>query len=95
MKEKFKTAKQLERHCKGIANHHRIDILMTLMQEENLTLDDLIKKLNANQKTLSEHTRRLLQAGLINKTYRGREVLHTLSPYGKIFARFLKTLQQS
>jgi len=33
-------------------------------------------------KTTSEHTKRLAQAGLINKEYVGRYVTHTLSPYG-------------
>ncbi|MCX6765759.1 MAG: winged helix-turn-helix domain-containing protein [Candidatus Moranbacteria bacterium] len=90
---KIKTAKQMERHLKGMANHHRIDILLLIDEQKDITLDNIVKKLKANEKTISEHTRRLYQAGLINKKYRGNFVEHALSPYGKMFVRFLKTFQ--
>ena len=91
---KAKNAKQMERHLKGVANHHRVEILLLIAERENITLDDIIATLNANEKTIGEHTRRLGQAGLINKHHRGRFVEHQLSPYGKLFVRFLKSLQQ-
>lgn len=91
---KIKTAKQMERHLKGIANHHRIEILLLVQKENGITLDDIIETLNANPKTIGEHTRRLHQAGLINKKYKGKFVEHTLSPYGKMFVSFLKSFQQ-
>ena len=84
---KLKTAKQMERHLKGMSNHYRIEIL--------LLIADIVKAIGANEKTLGEHTRRLYQAGLINKKYRGKFVEHTLSPYGKAFSSFLKTFQQT
>jgi len=65
----MKTAKQLERHFKGAANHHRIDILLLVSESPNITLDGIAEKLNRNFKTISEHTRRLVQAGLLNKKY--------------------------
>jgi DNA-binding MarR family transcriptional regulator len=86
-----KTAKQLERHCKGVANHRRIDILFWIAKYSEATLGDIAEGLNCNFKTVSEHTRRLVQAGLVNKSYKGREVRHTLSPYGGIYHRFLKS----
>ena len=85
----------MERHLKGMSNHYRIDILLLIAESEAITLEDIIKTIGANEKTLGEHTRRLYQAGLINKKYRGKFVEHTLSPYGKVFARFLKTFQQT
>jgi len=88
-----KTPKQMERHLKGIANHYRIHILLFLSDNENATLDDIVKTIMANEKTVGEHTRRLLIAGLINKKYRGRFVEHTLSPYGKTFVKFLKSFR--
>lgn len=88
-----KTPKQMERHLKGMANHYRIQILLLLEQEKKQTLENIIKSLKANKKTLGEHTRRLAAAGLVNKRYRGRYVEHTLSPYGRIFVRFLKSFQ--
>ena len=90
---KVKTAKQMERHLKGIANHRRIDILLLLSSAKRMTLYAIVKSLEANEKTIGEHTRRLYVAGLINKEYRGRFVEHSLSPYGKVFVNFLKSFQ--
>jgi len=92
---KIKTAKQMERHLKGMANHYRIEILLYIADNDGATLDDIITAIGANEKTLGEHTRRLLIAGLVNKKYRGKFVEHTLSPYGKTFIRFLKSFQQT
>ncbi|MBI2623822.1 MAG: winged helix-turn-helix transcriptional regulator [Candidatus Liptonbacteria bacterium] len=92
--EKAKTSKQMERHLKGMANHYRIDILFLIAEREGITLDDIVTALEANEKTIGEHTRRLYQAGLINKKYRGKFVEHSLSPYGKTFVRFLKSFQR-
>ena len=91
---KKKTAKQMERHLKGMANHHRIEILLLIAERDGITLEDIVKSLNANGKTIGEHTRRLYNAGLINKKYHGKFVEHTLSPYGKIFVRFLRSFQK-
>jgi len=86
---KLKTAKQMERHLKGMANHYRIEILLLVAAREKIT----IEAIGANGKTIAEHTRRLSLAGLIDKRYRGKFVEHSLSPYGKIFVRFLESFQ--
>ncbi|MBI4121638.1 MAG: winged helix-turn-helix transcriptional regulator [Candidatus Ryanbacteria bacterium] len=91
MTEKVKTAKQLERHFKGIANHRRIDIVRLVARHEGVSVEGIAEALGCNMKTISEHTRKLVHAGLVNKKYRGRVVVHTLSPYGKIFYKFLTT----
>lgn len=92
---KEKTAKQMERHLKGMANHYRIEILLYVADNNRATLDDIVTALGANEKTLGEHTRRLTVAGLVNKKYRGKFVEHTLSPYGKTFVNFLKSFQRA
>jgi DNA-binding transcriptional ArsR family regulator len=91
--KQLKTPKQMERHLKGIANHYRIEILLILAKEKKLTLETIVKRLNANQKTVSEHTRRLEHAGLITKKYQSRYVVHSLSPYGLTFVKFLEQFQ--
>ncbi len=91
--KKIKTAKQMERHLKGMANHHRIDILFYIERSSGATLEDIVNALKANVKTLGEHTRRLCIAGLVNKKYRGKFVEHTLSPYGKNFVKFLESFR--
>ncbi|MBI4094698.1 MAG: winged helix-turn-helix transcriptional regulator [Candidatus Liptonbacteria bacterium] len=91
---KMKTAKQMERHLKGMANHYRVGILLLIAERDGITLEDIVETLGANEKTIGEHTRRLYHAGLLNKKYRGKFVEHTLSPYGKVFVRFLQSFQK-
>ena len=85
----------MERHLKGMSNHYRIQILFIIAERKEITLEDIVETLEANEKTIGEHTRRLYQAGLINKKYRGKFVEHTLSPYGKTFVSFLKLFQHT
>jgi DNA-binding transcriptional ArsR family regulator len=94
-KMKIKTAKQMERHLKGMANHYRIEVLLLLADHKAITLENIIKIIGANEKTIGEHVRRLYIAGLVNKKYRGKFVEHTLSPYGKTFVNFLKSFQHT
>lgn len=91
----MKTSKQLERYFKGAANHRRLDILRLVAGNDGMTLTRIAQTLGCNMKTTSEHTRRLVQAGLLNKRYRGREVAHSLSPYGRHFVAFTKTFSHS
>ncbi|TSD02407.1 MAG: hypothetical protein Athens071424_103 [Parcubacteria group bacterium Athens0714_24] len=95
MEKKIKTSKQVERHLKGVANHRRIDILILVGESRGITLEKIAENLDGNIKTISEHTRRLVHAGLLNKKYQGRNVIHTLSPYGEIISRFIKTFSHS
>ncbi|OGZ66171.1 MAG: hypothetical protein A3C50_01625 [Candidatus Staskawiczbacteria bacterium RIFCSPHIGHO2_02_FULL_43_16] len=92
--EKLKTPKQIERHIKGVANHRRIQILLLIADSEGITLDEIIEKVEANPKTIGEHTRRLHNAGLVEKNYNGRFIQLSLSPYGKIFIKFIKEFQK-
>ena len=84
----------MERYFKGVSNHHRIKILLLIAEREKVTLEQIVDALGANEKTIGEHTRRLRIAGLIDKDYRGRFVEHSLSPYGEIFVRFIKSFPQ-
>ena len=85
----------MERHFKGMANHHRINILLLVDKASGITLEDMADRLKANFKTISQHSRYLNQAGLIRKKYSGRTMEHSLSPYGKIFVKFIKAFQNS
>jgi len=86
-----KTPKQLERYFKGTANHWRIAILICVQKTDGITVEGLAQELEGDFKNISQHTRRLVQAGLLNKKYQGRQVVHSLSPYGKSFLGFMKT----
>jgi DNA-binding MarR family transcriptional regulator len=87
----LKTAKQLERYFKGAANHRRIDILFVVEKNDGISVEEIADLLQTNFKTISQHTHSLVRAGLLNKKYAGRQVVHSLSPYGKSFAKFMKS----
>ena len=91
---KDKTARQMERHLKGIANHYRIEILLLVAKREGITLTEVFETIKANEKTIGEHTRRLFNAGLLNKKHNGVFVELSLSPYGKIFVNFLRSFKK-
>jgi len=86
----MKTSKQLERYFKGAANHWRIEILLLVEKNKGITVEDIANTLHGNFKTISQHTHQLVRGGLLNKEYRGRQVIHSLSPYGELFSRFMK-----
>lgn len=91
VQKKVKSPKKLERHFKGVSNHRRIQILMLVASRPGIILDEIQEELHGNQKTFSEHTRRLVIAGLVEKSYEGRMVRHNLTPYGEIFVDFIKS----
>ncbi|HTY39678.1 MAG TPA: winged helix-turn-helix domain-containing protein [Candidatus Paceibacterota bacterium] len=93
--KKTKTARQLERHFKGVANHWRIEALLLIANQKGMTVEGITKEVGGNFKTVAEHVRRLAQAGLVEKRYRGHAVEHSLSPYGKTFVSFIKTFSNS
>ena len=85
----------MERHIKGIANHHRIAILLLIAENKRITLEKIVEKIRANEKTIGEHTRRLVTAGLVDKEYNGKFVEHMLTPYGRMFVNFLLKFQNT
>jgi DNA-binding MarR family transcriptional regulator len=93
--KRVKSPKQLERHFKGVANHRRIEVLQLVSRSPGVTVEDIAERLSVNIKTISEHIRRLVAAGLVDKKYVGRTVNHTLSPYGRIFIKFIQTFSHS
>ncbi len=86
-----KTPEQLERYFKGASNHWRIAILLLVEKSPGVTVDGITQRLEGDFKNISQHTRRLVLAGLLNKKYQGSQVGHSLSPYGKSFTKFMKT----
>ena len=89
----MKKPKQLERYFKGEANHWRISILLLVDKNPGLSAEEITELLNGNFKNISQYTRTLVRAGLLNKKYKGRNVIHFLSPYGKKFIDFIKNFE--
>lgn len=86
----LKTARQMERHLKGISNHYRIEILFLIDEEPGIAVEGIAERLNANYKTVSQHTVSLVRAGLVQKSHEGQLAHNTLTPYGSACVRFLK-----
>lgn len=89
----MKNKRELEKIFKGLANHRRVEILLLLNKQPDLSVIDISEKLNTNFKTIAEHIRKMHIAGLVFKTNRGNSVCHTLSPLGKSVLEFCRTLE--
>ena len=86
-----KEIRTLERVFKGVANHHRIKILLLISSQPGISLEGITESLKTNYQTTAEHVSRLRNAGLITKTYNGRAVLHNLSPFGEKISTIVRT----
>ena len=83
----------LERIVRGFSNHRRIEMLMLLEREPELSVAEIAKKLSVNFKTASEHIRRLAIAGLILKRSDGTSVRHKLTERGNHTLKFLRIIE--
>jgi DNA-binding HxlR family transcriptional regulator len=86
----MKSIRSLERIFKGVANHWRIEILLAIKKNPDMTLLAISQKLDCNLKTIAEHTRRLVIAGLVRKRRLDNMTLHHLSPYGEKVVKILQ-----
>lgn len=84
--------KSLEKIVKGFSNHRRIQIL-ELIEKGPISLSKISSELKVNLKTISEHSAKLHSSGLIDKNYRGREVVHKITPLGLVILTFLRKLE--
>ncbi len=64
-----------------------------LSENTNYSLWAISQKLNADFRTISGHTQKLKQAGLIEKHYTGQTVYHKLTAYGHKILDFIKDLK--
>ena len=85
--------KKIEKIVKGFANHRRIQVLELLKKTPDLSVDDISQNLNVGFFTISDHIRKLADTGLVNKQYKGRFVIHSLTIIGKSVLSFCKMLE--
>ena len=85
--------REVENIMKGAANHRRLQILELLLEEPGLSVLDIAGELDADFRTISQHTRRLARAGLVTKEYEGRIVHHLVTPRGKNILTFCRMLE--
>ncbi|MEI6040493.1 MAG: winged helix-turn-helix domain-containing protein [Candidatus Berkelbacteria bacterium] len=89
---KKKIVERIERVFKGAANHNRVEILDYIATANDTTLWQISQELEIDFRLVSHHTEILESAGLIEKQYVGRSVMHFLTPYGKAVVDFFKIL---
>jgi len=82
--------KKIEKIIKAFANHRRIQILELLENSSGFSVDEISKKLNVGFFTISDHIRKLSDAGLVEKKNKGRFVINSLSKRGKYILSFCK-----
>ena len=85
--------RSLEKIVRGFSNHRRIEILALLSEKPDLSVFEVSEELNVNFKTISDHLRRLLNAGLLVKKNKGNMVCNKLSGLGVSTLKFLRTLE--
>jgi predicted transcriptional regulator len=85
--------RRLERIIRGFSNHRRLQMLHLLTASPEQDLSSIASACGINFRTASEHTMRLVRAGLVLKRSKGRRVLHAVSPRGKAVLAFVRSLK--
>ena len=68
---------------KIMGNEYRMNMLLVLEKNPNLTLDQINGLVGGEFKNISTHMKKLATAGLVHKKYKGTYVQHLLTEYGK------------
>ena len=87
--------RQLERIVRGFSNHRRIQMLEVLTATPEIDLMQLARACGINFRNASEHSARLVRAGLVLKRSKGRQVLHAVSPRGMDVLSFLRNIEEN
>lgn len=87
------STRSLEKIVKGFANHRRIQLLALLGDKPNLSVFEIAEETKVNFKTISDHLRRLVIAGLVSKRNYGNMVRHKVSDLGQSILKFLRILE--
>lgn len=82
----------LERIVKGFANHRRLQMLVLLRRQPELSVVEIAEIIGTDLKNASEHLRRLAIAGLVLKRSSGKYIRHRLTPRAAHILKFLRAL---
>ncbi|MFZ3020366.1 MAG: MarR family transcriptional regulator [Minisyncoccia bacterium] len=89
----MKTKRELERIVKGFANHRRIEILILLNNEPELSVQEIADRLKSEMKNISAHINKMAIAGLVMKRSDNKSVRHKLTKRGNSILKFVRTLE--
>ena len=92
MKRSREGYRNAERVMKGAANHYRIEILALLKDRPERSLSEVADELKSDFRTVSEHVRKMVHAGLVMKRSDGVSVRHKLTRLGEQVLQFLLTI---
>ena len=83
----------LEQILRSFSNHRRIEILVLLSLNPELSVSEISEKLQITLKLASFYTKKLTISGLIMKKSRGKEIRHKLTKRGEYILQFLTQLK--
>lgn len=89
----MKTNRELERIIKGFANHRRLQILILLQKEPELSVQEIAEKLKSEFKNISAHINKMAVSGLLMKRSDSKSVRHKLTQRGNIILKFVRMLE--
>ena len=78
---------------KGTSSHRRIQIMVLLKKEPELSVVEIAIELDINMKTASHHINQLARSGLVLKRNDSSSVRHKLTKNGESILMFLRTLE--
>ena len=81
-----------EQVLKGLANHHRVDVLCLLLSSPDLSVEEIANSCTVDYKTMSVHLHKLKRAGLISKNRYGRRVEHRITARGKQAVQYVSKM---
>ncbi|HCY17852.1 MAG: Transcriptional regulatory protein, ArsR family [Candidatus Nomurabacteria bacterium GW2011_GWF2_35_12] len=82
--------RKIEKMVKSFANHRRIRILELLGENSDMSVDEVSQNLNVSFFTISDHIRKLSDAGLVEKKNKGRFVINNITKTGRTILSFCK-----
>ncbi|HEY4513077.1 MAG TPA: winged helix-turn-helix transcriptional regulator [Candidatus Paceibacterota bacterium] len=89
----MKTNRELERIVKGFASHRRIQVLLLLQKEPELSIIEISEKIKSDFKNVSSHIQKMATAGLVMKRSDFHSVRHKLTKRGLQVLKFVRTLE--
>lgn len=92
MAKKFEY-KKLERIIKGVANHRRLQVLVLLAKEPELSVQEIAEKVKSDIKNISAHVNKMAIAGLVMKRSDSKSIRHRLTKRGKYILSFFRMLE--
>ncbi|HEY4474217.1 MAG TPA: winged helix-turn-helix domain-containing protein [Candidatus Paceibacterota bacterium] len=78
---------------RGFANHRRLEMLILLKREPELSVEEIADTLKIGYQNASDHIRKLAIAGLVMKRSDGNSIRHKLTPRAESILVFCKTLE--